>query len=349
MNLDDASMARVRLAISEAVRDHLVAEDNVTAVDFGLPEHGGELAEDELAIRVHVRQKLSLGTLEAAGISPVEPTIGGFKTDVLEGSYRPHLWRSGARTRAVADPRLARSDPLRGGISISNERQHSAGTLGAKVIDRSSGAEMILSNWHVLVGDWAGRPGQRIYQPGRLDGGTAADTVATLTRDAMAESLDAAVATLTGARELVNDQLDLGPVGGVGQPRLGMEVEKSGRTTSVTHGRVTGVSGVAQISYSGVRRLIKQVITIDPLPGGEVSRPGDSGSLWIASQVSQGIGLHFAGGDAPERALAIDLPRVLAALDVDLDTERPATSGQRPLSIPEETLAAVRRLVAAHS
>jgi endonuclease G, mitochondrial len=349
MNLDDASMARVRLAISEAVRDHLVAEDNVTAVDFGLPEHGGELAEGELAIRVHVREKLSLGMLEAAGISPVEPTIGGFRTDVLEGSYRPQLWWSGARARAVADPRLARSDPLRGGISISNERQHSAGTLGAKVIDRSTSAEMILSNWHVLVGDWAGRPGQRIYQPGRLDGGTGADSVATLTRDAMAAGLDAAVATQTGARGLVNDQVDLGPVGGVGQASLGLEVEKSGRTTAVTHGRVTGVSGVAQITYSGVRRLIKRVVTIDPLPGGEVSRPGDSGSLWIASQGRLGIGLHFAGGDAPERALALDLPHVLAALDVDLVTARPVTTAQRPPSIPEETLAGVRRLVAARS
>jgi endonuclease G, mitochondrial len=349
MNLDDASMGRVRLAVSEAVRDHLVAEENVTAVDFGLPEHGGELAEDELAIRVHVRHKLSLSTLEAAGISPVEPTIGGFKTDVLEGSYRPQLWWSGTSTRAVADPRLARSNPLRGGISISNERQHSAGTLGAKVIDRSTGAEMILSNWHVLVGDWTARPGQRIYQPGRLDGGTAADTVATLTRDAMAESLDAAVATLTGARALVNDQLDLGPLGGVGQASLGMDVEKSGRTTHVTHGRVTGVSGVTQITYSGVRRLIKQVVTVDPLLGGEVSRPGDSGSLWIGSHAGQGVGLHFAGGDVPERALAIDLQHVLAALDVELDSARPAAGAQRPPSIPEETLAGVRRLVAAHS
>jgi endonuclease G len=349
MHLDDTSMARVRLAISEAVRNHLVAEPNVTAVDFGLPMHGGELAEDELAIRVHVREKLSLETLEAVGITPVEPTIGGFKTDVLEGVYRPQLWSSGAATRAATNPRRVRSNPLRGGISISEERRYSAGTLGAKVLDRSTGNEMILSNWHVLVGDWTGRPGQRIYQPGRFDGGTAADTVATLTRDAMSKSLDAAVATLTGARALVNDQLELGPVGGVGQARIGMKVTKSGRTTDVTHGRVTGISGVAQIAYSGVRRLIKQVITIEPLPGGEVSQPGDSGSLWIASDAVQGIGLHFAGGDAPERALAIDLQHVLAALDVELDTARQVTSTQRPLSLPDETLASVRRLVAARS
>ena len=38
-----------------------------------------------------------------------------------------------------------------------------------------------------------------IFQPGRLDGGTAANAVARLTRDAMAVNLDAAVATLTGS------------------------------------------------------------------------------------------------------------------------------------------------------
>jgi hypothetical protein len=30
------------------------------------------------------------------------------------------------------------------------------------------------------------------------------------------------------------------------------------------------------------------------------------------------IGLHFAGGDQPERALAIDLQPVLDALNIDL-------------------------------
>ena len=57
MALEDGTTGRVRLALRTAVRDYLLADDNVTAVDFGLPEHGGEIAEDERAIRVHVRQK----------------------------------------------------------------------------------------------------------------------------------------------------------------------------------------------------------------------------------------------------------------------------------------------------
>lgn len=351
MNVDDASIGRVRLAVREAVRDYLLAQENVVAVDFGLPERGGEILEDQLAVRVHVREKLPTPVLESLGIPEVPGRIGQFETDVLEGTYRPHLWwvTPTVRPAASADPRLRRADPLRGGISISDERHHSAGTLGAKVIDRSTGVEMILSNWHVLAGDFAALPGQRIYQPGRLDGGTAVDTVATLTRHVMSSGLDAAVATLNGSRPLVNDQLGIGPIRSVGRATLGMEVVKSGRTTRVTSGRVTGLEGVAQISYSGVRRLIRQVVTISPAWGQEVSRPGDSSSLWLALNAHEALGLHFAGSDVPERALAIDIVPALSALDVELETGGVPAAGRSAPSIADQLLADVRRRMAVYA
>lgn len=345
---EDGITGRVRLAVRIAVQDYLLADDNVTAVDFGLPLHGGEIADDERAIRVHVRQKLPLSVLEAAGVPAVPRTIREFETDVLEGTYRPHLWWQTVGAQPRADPRVVRADPLRGGISISDNRHYAAGTLGARVIDRSTGVEMMLSNWHVLVADWAGRPGQPIYQPGRLDRGAAADTVARLTRDAMSNNLDAAVATLTGSRGLVNDQLGLGPITGVALATHGLRVAKSGRTTGVTYGRVTGLGGVAQIAYSGIQRLIRQVVTIDPFWGGEVSRPGDSGSVWLENEKRQAVGLHFAGSDAPERALAIDFAAVLAALNVELEPGRVDVADQSP-SVSEVTLASVRRAVATYA
>jgi endonuclease G len=344
----DAPIGRVRLAVRDAVRDYLLTDANVTAVDFGLPEHGAEIAEDERAVRVHVHQKLAPSVLEATGGLPVPRRIRGFRTDVLEGTYRPHLWWGVTTVRLAADPRLERADPLRGGISISDERHHSAGTLGARVIDRATGAEMILSNWHVLVADWTGRPGQRIYQPGRLDGGAPGDTIARLTRDVMSSNLDAAVATLSGSRRLLNDQLGLGPIAGVDRASLGVGVTKSGRTTGVTHGRVTGLEGVAQITYAGVSRLIRNVVTISPFWGQEVSRPGDSGSMWLARETKRAIGLHFAGSDVPERGLALDIQSVLAALKVDLETGRAAEPDMPPQSIADLMLTGVRAL-AAHS
>src|SRR5262245_16225511 len=173
---------------------------------------------------------------------------------------------------------------------------------------------MILSNWHVLVADWRARVGQSVYQPGRLDGGKGADVVATLTRDAMSLNLDAAVATLTGDRQLINDQVGLGPVRGLTEAELGMEVVKSGRRTDVTYGRVTGVEGIAQINYGPMDRIIRHVVTIDPLASDDdVSGPGDSGSLWLEASSAQAIGLHFAGGNDPERGLVLDIEAVLNA------------------------------------
>jgi hypothetical protein len=326
---DELLLARARLAVAAAVNQQMLVDNNVTAVDFGLPMHRGAIAEDERAIRVHVRRKLPMSSLEAAGVAPVAARIHGFATDVVEGTYRTKLWWGSVGAHPGADPRLGRANPLRGGISISDSRHRTAGTLGARVTDRATGDAMILSNWHILVGDWAARVGQPILQPGRLDGGTSADGVASLTRDVMSRDLDAAVATLHGNRPLVNDQLGLGRVRGLAGAVLGIRVAKSGRTSGITMGTVTGLEGVARIVYDGVPRLIRKVISIDPAGTGEVSRGGDSGSLWLEHPERNGIGLHFAGSDNPERALALDLGAVLAALDVDLDTSYDVDARER--------------------
>jgi endonuclease G len=355
MHVETMTLARARLAMREAIRSHLY-DPNVGMVDFGHPEHGGQIAWDELAIRIHVKKKLDQPALEMAAAlgmtSPIPPSIGGFPTDIPEGIYRPHATpqNRGWWLPRPTNPHQALNKPMFGGISISDEFHKAAGTLGGIVIDRVTGAEMILSNWHVLVCQWTARAGQRIYQPGRLDGGTFANTVATLTRHAMSVNLDAAVATLTGDRQFVINQLELGAVTGVGQPTLGMELVKSGRTSGVTEGIVTAIQGTAKMTYSGMTRLLRDVVTIEPRFGsGEVSRPGDSGSCWLDSQTMQAVGLHFAGSDFPERALALDMQSVLDALNVDLaggQLARPrAGAGFRAPAVPQPVGQAERELV----
>jgi len=323
MNLDIKTLMRVRQALREAVRGWIY-DPNVRLIDFGWPEHGGTVVEDQLAIRVHVAEKIKQGpALEAAtqkGITrgQIPGTIGGFPVDVPQGAYRLHGWWD-PPVPPPAPPRARRSEPMRGGISVANGRIRGYATLGGMVIDRETGAKMILSNWHVLVGLWHARPGWPIYQPAQGDGGTAADTVATLSRDAMAANLDAAVAELTGARTLINDQFDLAPVKGVDWAEPGMAVIKSGRASGITRGRVAGVEGTARMSYSGVRRLIRNVITIDPRDAlSQVSTGGDSGSFWLEEETMNVVGLHFAGSDRPERALAIDMQPILDALKVNI-------------------------------
>ena len=98
-----------------------------------------------------------------------------------------------------------------------------------------------------------------------------------------------------------------------------MAVIKSGRASDITYGRVAGVEGTARLSYSGVPRLIRNVMTIDPREElSQVSTAGDSGSWWVEEETMNVVGLHFAGSDSPERALAIDMQPILDALKVDL-------------------------------
>jgi endonuclease G len=321
MNIDQRSWARVRLAMREAER-RWIYDPNVMFVDFGWRERGGTLVKDELCVRVHVIEKIAPGTaLEAAtqkGIThgPIPDTIAGYPVDRPQGAYRLHQrWWGGWRRPVNA--RARRTAPMQGGISISNYR-YIYGTLGGPVIDRETGARMILSNWHVLAGAWRARPGWPIRQPGRGDGGGHADIVAKLSRSAMSANLDAAVAELTGNRQLINHQFDLGPVTGVGWAQLGMEVVKSGRGTDVTYGHVTGVDGTARMPYGGVKRLIHNVMTIEPRRRPQVSAGGDSGSFWLQEETMHAVGLHFAGSDRPERALAIDMQPILDALNVDM-------------------------------
>src|SRR3970040_2810001 len=123
MIVDAQTMKRARHALRKAVSKYLF-DRNVSMVDFGYPEHFGQIAEDELAIRIHVQKKLSGPQLEAAAergfTEPIPETIDGFPTDVPEGIYRTQLfwgWRT-------THPKGVGSCTMRGGISSSNEAPH---------------------------------------------------------------------------------------------------------------------------------------------------------------------------------------------------------------------------------
>ena len=90
-------------------------------------------------------------------------------------------------------------------------------------------------------------------------------------------------------------------------------------------------------------------MTISPLRDDEVSRPGDSSSLWLARETRHAVGLHFAGSDVPERALAIDIQSVLTALDVDLDVGGRAGAERPRPSLADLLLAEIRRRIAVYA
>ncbi|KQS73548.1 hypothetical protein [Modestobacter sp. Leaf380] len=195
-----------------------------------------------------------------------------------------------------------RTRPLVPGLSIA-QRDVTAGTLGGFVRRAGAGGLLVLSNNHVLADSDLATVGDPVLQPGPADGGTAQDRVGVLTAaqrfSATGNLVDAAVAAL-------DDGVDADPAGYPGGPLLGIvaaaldvdpdeDVEKVGRTTGHTHGRITAVEvdGVGVQYDEGVYTFDDQ-IEIEGRTG-SFSEGGDSGSVIWRSRDRAALGLLFAG------------------------------------------------------
>lgn len=303
----------------------------VTGVDVGYKYDGG-LRTDDIAVRIHVREKIPLAALEAAEVLPSE--IDGVPVDVIQGHYSP----SSNGNILTLLSRRHRRDPIQPGISISHPLV-SAGTIGAVVYDRSDGQACALSNWHVLAGSTVAQPGDQALQPGTFDGGRRHhDAVGTLRRMMLGRRGDAAIAALDTEREIQTAQFETGvEVRAARRVRIGDRVTKSGRTTGVTRGVVDGI-GRYRLTYPVGAREVEGFIIRTETEGNpdnvEISGGGDSGSLWYDPDSAEGLGLHFAGETDPapaaEYALACHLDAVLDELHVSLEPIAPGEEDPLP-------------------
>jgi hypothetical protein len=192
---------------------------------------------------------------------------------------------------------------------------------------------MILSNNHVLANSNGGVFGDCITQPGPYDGGRCpADQIAILERFVPINFAGGVnfVDCATGwawpdrvRRELVYVsggslnffRISNAPVG----PVLGMLVGKTGRTTQLTQGRVTGIGATIRVNYGGGRVALFQDQIAIRGTSGLFSAGGDSGSsIWTWNPQRNPVGLLFAGGG--DLTFANRMTRVLPALDIALVT-----------------------------
>lgn len=221
-----------------------------------------------------------------------------------------------------------RSRPLVPGLSVAHPTV-TAGTLGGFV--RVGGRLAILSNNHVLAAAGAAAVGDPVLQPGPADGGDpATDRVATLTAFERftadrGNRVDAAVAVVDAEVPLEPGRLPGGPLGAEPAPVDDVEpdeqVEKVGRTTGFTTGRVSAVEvdGVTVQYDRGVYTFDDQ-IEVDGVAG-PFSAGGDSGSVIWRSADRAPLGLLFAGSETGGRAgggvtFANPLATVLSVLDL---------------------------------
>lgn len=291
--------------VKEASATQLMAYPNVNGVGVGYKVVAGRRT-DVIAVRVYVAKKLPKAALRPEEILP--ENLQGVPVDVIEATFHIH---QGEDNRTL-------HNPLVGGVSVGNFILGGSGTLAVSVFDNVTKEDMILSNWHVLCGRFDCAIGEEIIQPGTggEDTGTSSDVVAHLYRAALTDQVDAAIASLTGDRFLLKEILGLGSVTDVGVPQLGMQVKKSGRTTGLTTGTIVDISADVQIGGypDGVHTFHNQIHIQN---GGMVSRPGDSGSLWI-DDANRAIALNFAGTSDGSIATANRFSVVMETLNIDL-------------------------------
>jgi len=195
--------------------------------------------------------------------------------------------------------------PAMGGYSVGHHRI-TAGTIATCCYDLSPfpstpSRYYILSNNHVLANSNNAHIGDPILQPGRFDGGTLpGDVIARLSRyvpikfhTATTKPLnyvDAAIAE-GNFHDLSREVYWGGYVKSLyTAPKVNDIVQKTGRTTGFTTGKVTNINGTVDVNYGGGRiaRFRNQIITT------RMSAPGDSGSL-VMSRDEAAVGLLFAG------------------------------------------------------
>lgn len=283
----------------------LMSRSNVVATGVGRKISDNE-ETDEIAVIVSVRKKVAVAQLTEADLIP--KTLGSVKTDVIETG----------EIVAFQDPKQ-KMRPARPGVSIGHHLI-SAGTLGCLV--RKADETLILSNNHVLANSNKAQVGDAIWQPGKADGGTAADQIGTLAQfvqmafDGEApppsgclsqllalfgmgqpkaanepgnNRVDCALARPTSPDLVTPDILNIGVPIGLGTATLGTSLQKSGRTTGHTTGSVQQIDVTVSVNYGGpVATFTGQLMA------GAMSQGGDSGSA-VLDMDKRVVGLLFAG------------------------------------------------------
>lgn len=298
----------------------LMAIPDVVGTATGLDEAG------QLAILVFTKRMVGAGVIpeRLEGIPVVVQVTGeifALKPPSGGGTGK-------GKPQPGVDPTAWFASPVPIGVSTGNAGECSAGTIGARVTD---GANVYaLSNNHVYALENLASPEDEVLQPGLYD------TDCAYNPDYVLGVLKAFVPIdFTGADNEIDaaialssiDNLDNAtPSNGYGRPMsatvlssIGQPVQKYGRTTSLTKGKISGINATFNITYSaGTARFINQILVSSNKP---FIKAGDSGSLLVTDSGRNPVGLLFAGSLSGKMALANPIDSVLLSFNVTIDGE----------------------------
>ena len=261
----------------------LLKKSNVVGLGIGEKIKDGRRT-GRMSLKVYVEKKIAKERLSKSDLVP--PLISEVETDVVEVG----------KIRSLASNRM-RARPARGGASIGHF-QITAGTLGCLVKDKVTGKTLILSNNHVLANSNEAKKGDPILQPGAADGGkNPRDKIAKLERwvkigfGKIANTADAAMALPLNEKDVSPEIASIGIPKRTVKAKVGLVVQKTGRTTDHTLGEIKDINATIRVDYDGKTALFRNQIMTSAM-----SQGGDSGSL-VLDQKRRAVGLLFAGSD----------------------------------------------------
>jgi len=333
MTLSAADLAALQQIHSEVVDDFLHPRNllvNVIGLGVGVKWTNNQ-PTGRPALMALVTHKAPTQKLPRASLLP--SVLKGVDVDVIS------VGRLSAKAGSSLIPNEASRltqhiRPIQGGYSVGH-MDITAGTIATCVYDllpQGIGIPKkyyVLSNNHVLAAQNMARHGDPIIQPGAIDGGCYPfDTIATLSRFIPIDfepliprylhdnKVDAAIAQ----GQLHNLDRAISWMGYVGgwlpqeKVNVGMVVQKTGRTTGFTRGRILATNATVDISYSGgkVARFKDQIVNTAMTSG------GDSGSLLVTiiDGIPFAVGLHFASSASMSIANQIENVRSLLRVEI---------------------------------
>jgi hypothetical protein len=337
MMLAEAAVVEAKKACGAAVGeflDPLKQLANVVGMGVGVKWKKGQ-PTGEPALVVLVTQKLEKDQVSPSDLVPAK--LAEMQTDVLAIGYP--FAGGGELVEAGIQTLARRVRPAEGGYSVGHIKI-TAGTIATCAYDILPGGTVsppahgigippryyILSNNHVLANSNDASLGDPILQPGPFDGGVdPADRIARLSRfipitfeppvprTLHNNLVDAAVAQ-GEFHDLDREIYWLGYVRGwrrKANVTVGAIVQKTGRTTNYTTGRITAINATVDVGYGGgkVARFKDQIVTTN------LSAGGDSGSL-VTTLDDVAVGLLFAGSSSATIVNQIENVRSLLNVEV---------------------------------
>jgi hypothetical protein len=319
------------IAVQERNSERLLERGNV--VGTGVGRDGAGAAE------IVVLAKRPISVAKALDGVPVELKVtGSISSLVASPAKKPESpgKGGGGGGGGETESSLSTTDvwprPVPIGVSTGNAGACLAGTIAARVGDGSG--TYALSNNHVYALENRAAIGSTVLQPGRYDTncssgagnelGRLAKFVEIVFSTSAENEVDAAIASTT-SEELGTAT----PPNGYGEPSsatlsasealLSPAVQKYGRTTEETHGKVYAINGIVNVGYSaGTARFVNQIFVEGNR--GPVIKPGDSGSLLVTNnKAANPVGLLFAGDSSGKFAVANRIDAVLGAFGVGID------------------------------